>query len=241
VRRGGWGQTQIQKIPKNKMAVLTRGTIVALVARCQLAVVRLAEICEEIGEAEGPYPYWYVAGMVPEHELDQVVWFLTFMALNCGVDESPTGPYVEEERVVLWRLIDVSFLLAFPEQLPPLVLTLMEMVRRGETTFCFTIFPEGEWTTLDQMVLFGFYVVEGGFFRCGEGDTIMVQVEPSPPSSVVEHDDTVEVRPSSLDDDCPEFDSDGNVVESSMGNMSKSSTDNEEEADRVVGADMVVS
>jgi hypothetical protein len=91
------------------------------------------------------------------------------------------------------------------------------------------------------MVLFRFYVVEGGFFRHREGDTIVVQVKPSPPSSVVEDDDTVEVRPSSSDDDCPEFDSDGNVVESSMvGNMFEPSTDDEEEADRVVGADMVV-
>jgi hypothetical protein len=231
VRCSGWGQTQVQKIPTSKMAVLTRGLADALVDRCQVAVLRFATICTDIAEGESRYPYQFDSGTIPDHELEQVVWFLTFMQLDCSMTRSPPGPYVDETRVILRELINISFLLYFPEEMPPIVRDLVRMFHFGEEDVTYFVFPEGEWSASDRMVWFGYYVVDdGGFVRYREDDTIVVQLD-----TVVEDDGTVEERPSSLDGDIPEYDSDGNVAES------EPSTGDEAEADRVLSVDMVVS
>ena len=155
---------------------------------------------------------WFQVGMLPAHELDIVVRFLSFVLLSCWDGGTPSGLYVEEEAEVIRALLDIEYMLEFEQLFPPLVRELLWMFRSGGKSFSGFGKMDREMDMedpMDVLLMFGYWLVDGENVVHRVGREIVTGLEHykvppphplTPQSSGAEDDSTSDLYPSSWDE-----------------------------------------
>jgi len=221
-----WCKEQMVALTRSQRAMEVRG-------RCARAVGLLAQVALTGGPAG---LCRYRVGMISLVDRDLVIWLISFVVRSVMRESPPEGPWVEQESLALTELfLDDLWMLNVGPYLPPVLRNLLGLFRTGQLTRgVVRLIRACEERTMEVMLRVGFSVVDGpNVTRMLGRNRLVMEVEPELPAALV-FEQIYQASSSSAGSttassgDCPIFDSDGNFIESSMGNSPEPGTEEEE-------------
>jgi hypothetical protein len=219
--------------------MVTRSRTLEVLNRCARAVNFLSYATLSAGppNEEGyraPNEYGYRMGMLSPEEEDLLFWLVSFIVLSATRTGPPEGDWVEEEARVLMELFDDGWAENVAPHLPPMLDNYVSLFQDGERTWgdVRLIRACQERTNFrDVLLRVGFWVVDGArMFHMPDRRSV---VEESAQEYVSSSASSSEVSEETSYGYCPQFDSDGHYIETSMENSPESETeeDDTEEGD----------
>ena len=207
--------------------------------RCARAVNYLSYVANAGGF---PGAYRYRVGMLAPEQRELLIWLISFIVISATREEPPEGEWADREAEALRELFDDLWMENLTPLLPPIFLDLLNRFRAGSRTrggvglirAC-----EERTSPQDVLLRVGFQVVDGErrFRMVGRG-RVVEDVVPAAPAELVFEPVSQAPSPSSTvassessSGDCPQFDSDGHMIESSVENSPETETEDGEEGE----------
>jgi len=169
---------------QKEQMVMTRAQRRAeVVARCTVAVGRLAAFAETTGlhqQVAGQYRINLVEDWPDPHDLGRIIWLLSFVTLSASRAGPPEGPWVGQERAAILACLTDEWMEVHEGRFPPLVWTVL-------TSFCQGRRMWGEAVLLNMcqervrpteiLMRLGYRLVDGGFVRRMVRNAVIIDVD----------------------------------------------------------------